>query len=380
MEGGSFLVDVHIVQRGETLWKIARQHGISFEELKRVNAHLANPDYIVPGMKIFLPSKVQAKGESAKTGASETKVKKVESVKKVEKAPVAQPISLTEALQAPKEPMPIPATPKVPKVTSKPVEESIEAPPKATMPKVEQTQHKPTPAPTPPPAQAPMPPFPMQPYPYTVIGIPCGWLPIYDADCYPYVHMGQMHQMPHQPPMTQLPVPESTHFNHYRPSARPSVPEMDKKMESPTSKKDSTPGFYSPPAPPELHFPSLSGPELMPSIESPTLQLPKAKPEVKKEAKPKSTPMPESRPISPTDRGPMPAAPAPYSDWSYPQTMYPAHTGQSSPCGCSQLAPMPLPVQQHPFCNACNQPIGPHPMHPMPPMPYPAPYHWHGMY
>ena len=41
----------------DTLWKIARQYGIPFEELKRVNAHLANPDYIVPGMKIFLPTK-----------------------------------------------------------------------------------------------------------------------------------------------------------------------------------------------------------------------------------------------------------------------------------------------------------------------------------
>ena len=41
-------VEVHIVVKGDTLWKIARQYGIPFEELKRVNAHLANPDYIVP--------------------------------------------------------------------------------------------------------------------------------------------------------------------------------------------------------------------------------------------------------------------------------------------------------------------------------------------
>ena len=50
-------MEVHIVVKGDTLWKIARQYGIPFEELKRVNAHLANPDYIVPGMKIFLPNK-----------------------------------------------------------------------------------------------------------------------------------------------------------------------------------------------------------------------------------------------------------------------------------------------------------------------------------
>ena len=52
--GGSCL-NVHIVQKGDTLWKIAKQHQIPFDELKRLNAHLANPDYIVPGMEIYLP-------------------------------------------------------------------------------------------------------------------------------------------------------------------------------------------------------------------------------------------------------------------------------------------------------------------------------------
>lgn len=54
-------MNVHIVQKGDTLWKIARQNGVSFDELKRMNAHLANPDYIVPGMKIFLPDKAAGK-------------------------------------------------------------------------------------------------------------------------------------------------------------------------------------------------------------------------------------------------------------------------------------------------------------------------------
>lgn len=46
---------VHIVQKGDTLWKIAKQYAVGFDELKRLNAHLANPDYIVPGMEIYLP-------------------------------------------------------------------------------------------------------------------------------------------------------------------------------------------------------------------------------------------------------------------------------------------------------------------------------------
>ncbi|KOS60935.1 MULTISPECIES: LysM domain-containing protein [Lysinibacillus] len=49
---------IHIVQKGDTLWKIAKEYGVSFEDLKRLNAHLANPDYIVPGMEIILPEKI----------------------------------------------------------------------------------------------------------------------------------------------------------------------------------------------------------------------------------------------------------------------------------------------------------------------------------
>jgi len=48
-------LQVHIVKKGDTLWKISREYGVSFDEVKRLNAHLANPDYIVPGMKIFIP-------------------------------------------------------------------------------------------------------------------------------------------------------------------------------------------------------------------------------------------------------------------------------------------------------------------------------------
>ena len=54
---------VHIVQKGDTLWKIAKQYAIGFEELKRLNAHLANPDYIVPGMEIYLPNTAGKKEE-----------------------------------------------------------------------------------------------------------------------------------------------------------------------------------------------------------------------------------------------------------------------------------------------------------------------------
>ncbi|MFT8323504.1 MAG: SafA/ExsA family spore coat assembly protein, partial [Bacillus sp. (in: firmicutes)] len=47
---------IHIVQKGDTLWKIAKKYGVSFEELKMLNSQLSNPDMIMPGTKIKVPT------------------------------------------------------------------------------------------------------------------------------------------------------------------------------------------------------------------------------------------------------------------------------------------------------------------------------------
>ncbi|EMA6342827.1 SafA/ExsA family spore coat assembly protein, partial [Bacillus cytotoxicus] len=47
---------IHIVQKGDTLWKIAKKYGVDFETLKIANTQLSNPDLIMPGMKIKVPS------------------------------------------------------------------------------------------------------------------------------------------------------------------------------------------------------------------------------------------------------------------------------------------------------------------------------------
>ncbi|MDE3839750.1 spore coat protein [Bacillus methanolicus] len=47
---------IHIVQKGDTLWKIAKKYGVNFEELKKMNSQLSNPDMIMPGMKIKIPT------------------------------------------------------------------------------------------------------------------------------------------------------------------------------------------------------------------------------------------------------------------------------------------------------------------------------------
>jgi morphogenetic protein associated with SpoVID len=49
-------VKIHIVQKGDTLWKIAQKYGVDFEQLKKMNGHLSNPDMIMPGMKIKVPT------------------------------------------------------------------------------------------------------------------------------------------------------------------------------------------------------------------------------------------------------------------------------------------------------------------------------------
>jgi len=49
-------VKIHIVQKGDTLWKIAKKYGVNFEELKKLNSQLSNPDMIMPGMKIKVPT------------------------------------------------------------------------------------------------------------------------------------------------------------------------------------------------------------------------------------------------------------------------------------------------------------------------------------
>lgn len=47
---------IHIVQKGDTLWKIAQKYGVDFNQLKSLNSHLSNPDEIMPGMKIKVPT------------------------------------------------------------------------------------------------------------------------------------------------------------------------------------------------------------------------------------------------------------------------------------------------------------------------------------
>jgi morphogenetic protein associated with SpoVID len=188
---GILLVDVHIVVKGDTLWKIARQYGIPFEELKRVNAHLANPDYIVPGMKIFLPKK-----KTAPLPSEKGKEKMPEKVK-----PSTSPAM--EKPSKPKEPVPLPKEkpkfemPKPPSVPKQPTPSApVQKPPAMTPP--------PEPMPSIPPA-VPTPPMSMPQFFQPIMPVPCGWMPIYDADCVPMPFPSFTQQMPVPAPTPVMP-------------------------------------------------------------------------------------------------------------------------------------------------------------------------------
>ncbi|SDY46995.1 morphogenetic protein associated with SpoVID [Evansella caseinilytica] len=178
---------IHIVQKGDTLWKLAQKYGVEFEALKAANNHLNNPDLIMPGMKVKIPSGgVQAKKENVyQTGKKE--------------APITKEVPMKEApppsLKPEKEkPVPVPSAPKVPIAKPAPSyhlqktdmnfniynkmekEIKIPAPPKVPkpkeIPKVE----------VPPPVKKPMEPKP-KPKPFPPKKFPVKQ-PLF-ADCYP---------------------------------------------------------------------------------------------------------------------------------------------------------------------------------------------------
>ena len=215
MKGGSIL-HVHVVQKGDTLWKIAKQYGVSFDEVKRLNAHLANPDYVVPGMKIFVPKK-PANGQATEHPyTNDRPVKKNKEEYTIEPAP--KPTSQPVPQSIPK-PMPLPQP--VPKPTMQPKPQPSPIPqaqpqPQPTMQPPPQPLPQPIPQPMPQPTMQPMP----QPMPISIpinqhlsmtqmmppyMGIPYGWIPVPDMD---FQHPPQALPTPQAPPQAKpMPAP-----------------------------------------------------------------------------------------------------------------------------------------------------------------------------
>lgn len=137
-------VQIHVVKKGDTLWNIAKQYGIGFEELKALNSHLANPDYIVPGMEIMLPDNAT----KAKSMTKEQKTAPIQSIDKSNKQ------KMTEEIKPIEKELPMPEMPETPELVE-PVEQVT--PEVTPMPQQPQVQFQPQPMPMPMPIPMPMP-------------------------------------------------------------------------------------------------------------------------------------------------------------------------------------------------------------------------------
>ncbi|OLP65393.1 SpoIVD-associated factor A [Bacillus pumilus] len=103
---------IHIVQKGDTLWKISKKYGVDFQELKKLNSQLSNPDLIMPGMKIKIPSSgVPVKTDQHK--AKEMPKPKEHPFVKEKPKDVVQ-VQDTKPKEKPNEPVPyVPPVPKI---------------------------------------------------------------------------------------------------------------------------------------------------------------------------------------------------------------------------------------------------------------------------
>ena len=185
---------IHIVQKGDTLWKIAQKYGVQFEELKQINSQLSNPDMIMPGMKIKVPSTGTAK--NAQMMQSNAKI----NFGAKKEAPIPG-VTVSPVKEMPKQEMvsPIPVQPQPKVIKEQPMPQ----------PKVIQEQPMPQPAPV----------LPQMPQPI---------IPDVDINNYYMVNMSNMmaqkpQQVAPQPPQPQ-PLPQ--------PAPQPIVVEKEKE-ESP---------------------------------------------------------------------------------------------------------------------------------------------------
>ncbi|WP_338036987.1 SafA/ExsA family spore coat assembly protein [Metabacillus dongyingensis] len=108
---------IHIVQKGDTLWKIAKKYGVDFEELKKMNSQLSNPDLIMPGMKIKVPSSgVPVKNETKVSFSGKKEMPKSEHPFAKEKPKQVMDVTDTKPKEVPKEKPSVPYVPPVPDI------------------------------------------------------------------------------------------------------------------------------------------------------------------------------------------------------------------------------------------------------------------------
>ncbi|KIL44540.1 hypothetical protein KP78_35040 [Jeotgalibacillus soli] len=155
---------IHIVQKGDSLWTIAKKYNVSFEELKAVNTQLSNPDMIMPGMKIKVPS--EGKGNKGVMVKETTISHPFKEHKPSVMPPVAYPEYILPKMQpAPQVPQSQPVPQPMPQIIMPHFQPQPAPQPIMMQPEVDiyqtynlhllQAQPQPQPALTPPPPPAP---------------------------------------------------------------------------------------------------------------------------------------------------------------------------------------------------------------------------------
>lgn len=226
------MLKIHIVQLGDTLWKLAEKYNVSFEEVKKINSHLADPEKLMPGMKIKIPGsakqvpkempskkkehmkKEQTKAKKEQPEPKEKKEKEKKPEEKKEKKaehpyqhtspkPI-QALKEDDKKEKPKKKLEAvaPKMPKMPAVPSMPVleKETEKKKPKEVKPKtqpvkqpeekpVKEKQVKPSEQPVHQPLVSPCEPMPFYPQMIPVVYMPCPPMPV----CDPYMVSPLMH-------------------------------------------------------------------------------------------------------------------------------------------------------------------------------------------
>ncbi|MGE7693040.1 LysM peptidoglycan-binding domain-containing protein [Lysinibacillus sp. NPDC094177] len=270
---------IHIVQKGDTLWKIAKEYGVSFEDLKRLNAHLANPDYIVPGMEIILPEKINKEPhreqhrephrehsretdwgvhregghrEGHKEHMHKEHMHKESPTRHVKEKEVQRPMPPPIIVPPPPMPepqmIPIPYPMPMPMPQQAPVE--LRWNQQVVMPNVEQTQTVSPIQIQPPPQPMVQPEAPPPPMPQPIFIMPQMPAVPHCASCHQPVHHHMYWPMP-------MPMPMEPQFEAY------TMPEQPMSCEMPCEKREFLESSTSP------FFPMQPMPEMMPEMEQP---------------------------------------------------------------------------------------------------------------
>lgn len=162
-------------------------------------------------------------------------------------------------------------------------------------------------------------------------------MPIFDADCHPYMHTGQIQAMPQPMPL---------------PAPMPQLPMMEEIEEEEEIQEVPMPRPPYPPMPSDWQL--IESPE-MPEMVMPAMEIPPSVP-------------------CPPEQGYVPQQIAPAVQYNYPPMQYPEYFKQWG-CNCGGVQPMMMPVYHGRPCS-CHSMMHPTP-YPMMQAPYQG-YDWNG--